>query len=375
MGLRTSLRISIWLFCVLVTSAVWAQTPRATASTAYKSTAPVKLRIWVEKNSKEVTFIGRTETAVQLASSVEGSGGARLEIANIQRAEFDLDYDRMEVAKSARYSEWRNAIRIMQPVLEKALPYLDIEGNNAAEPAMELGTYMMRAAARTDRTATNEVDRALSKKQYEAAYEVFKACARVSWSSIGQLGVMKGCHCLLALDKPKTARFHLDQMDEPTPGDAVYGHYWLLRAELLYRAGQFRDAMNAAVKSVCFENKDVETFPDALLMTARCYEELLEPYRARDVYYEVAKLFPRSDWCDNAVGRLRLIMASGKTKEKEVSNVENVFFKTADDMNELVEQLFKDIENPVNWDDDDGSNVPQQRINLTGRAAPPPEEE
>jgi len=90
----------------------------------------------------------------------------------------------------------------------------------------------------------------------------------------------------------------------------------------------------------------VETFPDALLLSARCDEELLEPYRARDIYYEVAKLFPRTDWAAVAVERLHGLMNQGLTREKEKSPIENVFFKTGDDINKLVEALFKDLEKP-----------------------------
>lgn len=364
------------VICMLAALPLLAQAPRTTAAAApaavFRNTGPVKLRIWVDKVSREVTLLGRADNSLQLSSSQEGVPGARMDRAQIERAEFELDYDRYEVAKAAHRSDWSTVIRIMQPALQKMLPYLDLPENNAAEPAMELGTYMLRAASRTDRTATNDVARALARKQYEAAYEIFKACARVEWSSVGQLGVLKGCRCLLAMDKPKTARFHIDQMTEPAPGDDAYGHYFLIRAELAVRESRYRDAMDAAVKSICFENKEVETFPDALLMSARCYEELLEPYRARDVYYEVAKLFPRSDWAAVAVDRLRVIAASGKTAAKETSTIENVFFKTADDMNALVEALFKEIENPVAMDDDDGSTVTPTRVTP---AAPPPEEE
>ncbi len=372
----TGHRRAALILCALAALPLLAQSPRpaaASSSAAFQSTGPVKLRIWVDKASRDVTFLGRADKTIQLASSQEGVPGARMDLARIERAEFELDYDRYEVAKAVRLNDWRVATRIMQPALKGALPYLDLPENNAAEPALELGTYMLRAASRTDRTATNDVDRALARQQYEAAYEVFKACARVEWSSVGQLGVLKGCRCLLALGKPKTARFHVDQMSEPAPGDAAYGHYWLIRAELAFRDGRHRDAMDAAIKSVCFENKDVETFPDALLMSGRCYEELLEAYRARDVYYEVAKLFPRSDWAAVAVDRLRVIVASGKTREKETSPIENVFFKTADDMNALVEALFKEIEKPVvSDDDDDAPSVTRSRA--TPPAAPPPEE-
>jgi hypothetical protein len=97
--------------------------------------------------------------------------------------------------------------------------------------------------------------------------------------------------------------------------------------------------MDAAVKSLCFENKDVDTFPDALLISARCYEEMQEWYRARDVYYEVGRLFPKTDWADAAVSRLDFIMKKELTKDKEKLPIENVFFRFHEDMNKLALEL------------------------------------
>ena len=334
-------------FLVTDASAQAAKPAAALVAEPVISTAPLKVRIWREKESLEVTLIGHSESAIVVAGSVPNAPGGRIELAKITRAQFEIDYDRYEVAKAVRMNDWPGAARILLAPVKPLLPYLPIPENNAADLALELGTYMMRAGARTARMAGDDAaKRDLSLKQYEAANEIFKDCARVQWSSVGQVGVLKGCRCLLAMNKIKTAQFYVNQMVEPMPGDAAFGHYWLIRGELEFRAGHYREAMDAVLKSVCFENKDVETFPDALLLSARGYEELLEPYRARDVFYEVARLFPRTDWSAMALERLKLIMDKGLTKEKEKSAIENVFFKTADDMNKLVEQLLKDADKP-----------------------------
>ena len=343
----------------LVTDAA-AQAPRAPAAAAAPvaepvyPTPPLKVRIWRDKENLEVTLVGHTENDVIVSGGVPNAPGGKIENAKILRAQFEFEYDRYEVAKAVRLNDWPAAVRILLPVIKPMLPYLAIPENNAAELSLEVGTYMMRAAGRTARTAGDDLaKRDLAMKQYDAAYEIFKECARAQWSSVGQVGVLKGCRCLLAMNKTKTAQHFVNQMAEPMPGDAAFGHYWLIRGELEVRANRHREAMDAVLKSVCFENKDVETFPDALLLSARCYEELLEPYRARDVYYEVARLFPRTDWSAVAIDRLKVIMDKGLTKEKEKSAIENVFFKTADDMNKLVDQLLKDAEKPAEEEEAD----------------------
>lgn len=355
-----------------------AAAPVAAPSTVV-NTPPVNVRLWIDKDSRDVALAGCGEDAVQVSGMAAGAPAARIEIAKITRAEFTFDFDPSDLGRAVRRNDWPGAVRLLQPVLAPALPYLALPENNAAQPALQLGTYMMRAADRTLRDAKDDADREKAARQYTAAYDVFRYCARAQWCTVGQLGVLKGCRALLAIKKPITAERYVKDMTEPMPGDAAYGHYWLVRGEIAYRAGRYRDAMDAVLKSVCFENKDVETFPDALLLSAGCYEELMEPYRARDVYYEVAKLFPRTDWAATAIAHLHAIMDRGLTKEKEVSPIENVFFKTGDDINKLVDRLFKDLEKPpVEEEEDSTSSKPAPKMTdptpeTEPEAEPPPD--
>jgi tetratricopeptide (TPR) repeat protein len=344
-------------------TAAWAgdESPSAPARTAAPviSTSPIKAWIWRGRESHEVTLIGYTEDEVVVAGAVPNAPGGRILLSQITRARFDLEYDAYEVGKAVRLNDWSGAVRILYPVVKPGFSYVVIPENNVAELAMNVGTYMMRAATKTARAAGDDAGKQeQAQKQFEAAHEVFKSCARIQWSSAGPVAVLKGCRCLLAMNKTKTAQFHVNQLAEPMPGDAIFGHYWLIRGELEYRAGRFREGLDAALKSVCFENKDAETFPDALLLSARCYEELLEPYRARDVYYEVARLFPRTDWGAVAVDRLKIIMEKGLTRDSEKSPIENIFFKTSDDMNKLVKQLFADLEKPPQEEAEEPDETP-----------------
>jgi hypothetical protein len=147
----------------------------------------------------------------------------------------------------------------------------------------------------------------------------------------------------VALDKPKTARKLLDELSQPNQGDRAYGLYWLLKGQLDFGDSNYRDAMQGAVNSLCFETKDIDTFPDALMLSAQCYEEMQEWHRAVDVYYEVARIFPYTDWSEVAVRRLHFIMDRGLIKEAEKEAVETVFFNLKEDMNKTVQALFDEL--------------------------------
>jgi tetratricopeptide (TPR) repeat protein len=322
--------------------------------------APVKARVFLvdAETDQTMVFSGIGDGFVVAVRDGSAAPPQKLEFKAIERVEFLVDLDRFAVARAVRKSDWVTAIRLLGKALNPALPYLAVPENNAAQDALDLGTYMIRAAERTVRDGRDEARLAMAKKQYEAAIEVFKCGSKAEWCSVGQLSVLKGCRCQLAIGKPKTARYYLDQMDEPQPGDAAYGHYWLVRGEIDAVNGDFRSAMDAAVKSVCFESKDVETFPDALLLSARCYEELFEPHRARDVYYEVAKLFPGTDWAATAREKLRALMADGKTRDKESEPVESVFFAFNEDMDALADALLAETPVPDEEEEDDEPEAP-----------------
>ena len=73
---------------------------------------------------------------------------------------------------------------------------------------------------------------------------------------------------------------------------------------------------------------------DALLVSAQCYEEMQEWHRARDVYYEVARIFPATDYAAMSIKRLRFIMKKELSMGKEKVPIEYIFFRYKEDMNE-----------------------------------------
>ncbi len=319
------------------------------AGTAARAQQPaagaVRMRVWTATERRDILVTGRDGDTLLLAPGTAG-GVARLRIDTIEQADFPVEYDRFAVARAVAGNDWPRAIAILSKAFAPYFPYLDLPGNSAAATVLDLGTYMMRVAARSARDAADDADRERARRQYEAACAVFRHCARVPFDNIGVLGRLKGCRCLVALGRTRAAELDIARLEPPEPGDPAYGHYWLVRAELAAATNGYALAMDAAVKSLCFESKDVETFPDALLCSARCYEELGEPCRARDVCFEVAKLFPRTDWAETAVRKLRAIMESGATRTPEAASVESVFFGLNEDINALAERLLEELKQP-----------------------------
>jgi tetratricopeptide (TPR) repeat protein len=308
----------------------------------FTRTTPVTARITLEGKLREITLFARTLRRVAYTAEGGVTGPQQtIEVEKIDETYFPLAIEFGELNKAERAREWAKAIGILMPVIKPLLPYMDLRNNNAAQLALSLGDYGMREAERTVRAATTKEQEELARKKYEASYDILKQVARAEWSSIGTQARLKCIRCQIELGNAKQGRAEFEKIEEPEEGDAAVGLYWLVKAELDVQKNDFRGAMDGAVKSLVFDNKDVDTFPDALLLSARCYEEMQLWHRARDVYYEVARIFPKTDWADAGAKRLEFILDKGLTNEKEQLPIENVFFKFNEDVNKLSRNLLE----------------------------------
>jgi hypothetical protein len=235
---------------------------------------------------------------------------------------------------------WAGAAAVLLPVVTPVLPYLALKDNDVIEPTVDAGSCVMKAAAALARTRSPNPEKV--KAAYMHAYAIFKALTRAEWHPAAEPAKLKGVLCLIAVGDLGNAENELDQARTPEPGDGAYGLYWLAQARLrLAKKQSPRFCTDAVIKSIVFETKDIDTFPEALLVSGRCYEDLLEFHRARDVYYEVVKLFANTEWEDIGRERLQFIMDKGLTKAKEEAPIENIFFGLVEDMNAKADALLK----------------------------------
>lgn len=330
--------------CIIAASLLSAPTALAQASAAgssrsdeYKEHPPLEARVTVEGKDRKITIRGRSASKLGITPGTQESAARTfIDVEKIQEVKFKLDIDLSELNKAIRTKNWALAVRVLRDPIVPALPYLDLNENNAVEYALRLGNFMLRDAEQTVRTSTAENAEELAQAKYKAAYTVYRRLTPVQWHPAGVIGSVKRLLCMLRMNKPKTARHYFKNIEAPMPGDRAYGVYYLVEAELAMQAKDYRAAMGAAVKSLSFETKDIETFPDALLISAQCYEELQQWHRARDVYYEIASIFPSTDWSEVSRRRLKFIMDKEFSQDEETLPIENVFFAWQEDMNEKV---------------------------------------
>mgnify|MGYP005842711857 CR=1 FL=1 len=314
-------------------AAAGGQTPTAPAAGG-----GLRTFITMETVTREVYLLGRSGPDVLYRTPNAPAGvSATIKPDGIQRAEFDIKVDERVAYAFARRREWISAAQTILPAIQPTLPFLDLPDNNAAEWAMAAGLYLRKAAqtsARGDARA-----RADAPRLFAAAQTVLTAAGRASWHYFGEVARIRAILCQIDLGRLDDAAKELARIREPEKGDATYGAYWLAQGELLFARKKYPEAMDAAIRSLIYETKDAETFPDALILSARCYEEMNEMHRTRDIYYEVARLFRGTDWGDLSRVRLRRIMKDDLAAEEEDPDIAAVFFGSAEDMKESITQF------------------------------------
>lgn len=291
-----------------------------------------------EPQSREVEFVGRQGKTL----SYRDKGGPKeaslsIDLTTVISVDFEFKIETETLNRALLARNWSGVATTLWPEISPLTPYLDITDNNAAGLAYTMGSAMIRVAdghrsARADDKA---------RRLYLEAIKVFESLKKAEWFEDAGVARMKSALCYIALTNYPQAEAILKETDSPEIGDASWGLYWFVQASLKHARGDARGAMNAVTKSLTFENKDIDIFPDALMLSAQLYEDLLEPYQARDVYYEVAKIFPGTEWATNARTHLKFILDKGLTKGKQNAPVEMVFFGLKDDVNAKAAALLK----------------------------------
>ncbi len=318
-----------------VAAVVLTAAPSVLAQAAKAPSATIRLKEGV----RDVLLAGRRDGKVFCANPEAPQVVTGIDPAKIEAITVRIEYDMEQYRKALIAQKWAEAAAVVFRELIPAIPYLDLPYNNLTPLGMEAGGLLMRAAAGNAAADAPEAARQESARQYAAARAVMAQVGRAAWFPGAEEARMRAMLCLIGMGKVEEAQAELDAAPVPEEASDAFGWHALVRARLLAHAGKWAEAMEAACESLAFQTKDIDSFPEALLLSATAYEQLGEWYRARDVHYEIARLFKGTPWQRVSLGRLRFIMAQKSTEAGEDMTVDQVFFGDKDDINEKVNEL------------------------------------
>ncbi len=323
----------------LLLIAVWLAGAAAVAQTATAPVPRVTARLKVAGKTLNVILTRMQGDKVYFAYEEDPRAETAVKVKDVQSAWFKLEYDREAVGQATAKKDLSLAARILYGGVAPALPFLVLPKNNGVALAIQTGTCFMRAATVKSRCGVTPADRKLAEPEYKTAEYILDKAAVAAWSEDVESARLRALLCRVLLDRLDDAQTQLSGIGVPGRSDDAVGLYWLVCGRLAFAKGNFREALGYTVQSIGLETKDLDTFPDALLLSGLCYEKMENPYRARDVYYEVASLFQRTPWAEVALPRLQAIMTAGTTRGKEPTPIANIFFASEEDVNAKVTEF------------------------------------
>lgn len=336
---RAASRVVLMALVALAVVAMAQETPPPAAA-AGSPQAGIEARLKTRgKDPQRVVFRGRRDGKVVYSFAESPQVSSAVSPQEVSSVRFNLAVDRSAVAKARRAGDWALAGTLVGRGVAPALPFLDLPGNNAIPLAVRAGTYFLVAAEQTSGCAFEAAGRALAERDYGYAQALLKPAAAAEWSDRAETAKMLLARSLVGLNRCQEAGELLATVAEPDVMDENCGLYRLASAELLHASGDAAGALEVAIGGIVFEDKDINTFPTSLLLSAHCYAKLNDWHRARDVYYEVAVLFPGTHWDRAARAALQTIMTEGKTRRPEAVAAQVVFFGLDEDVNAKVTEL------------------------------------
>jgi hypothetical protein len=332
------------LAMVVATAPAWnasAQTDNKNATAKKKYVPPSKRKRQTayikktDKTRKYLKLVGITDKDIEY---LKGLRVEKIPIQEIASVEFVTPYNQYEIMVLERKRQYSEAAAKILTCLSPALKYIKLPENNLMDPLFEAGYLYLNGASMHSDKKGHDYDIKKARREYANAYGVFKKITEAEWYYGVELAKLNMAYCALQIDKREIADKLFESVEEPAMGDAAHGLYWLMDALMKFKDGKKSEALDSAIKTVVFDTKDVHIFPEALLLTAYCYEDTLDYYRARDVYFEVARLFHDTPEGRIAFASLQFIRERKLTDEPEDVGIEKVFFNSNEDVNETADK-------------------------------------
>ncbi len=306
----------------------------------FTGTEQVKSYIVVAGKTREVLLVGWNKEKILCS---ENSRSVQYKFGEVESAFFIIpEYDEIKTQTFENQKKWKEAYSQILETYQQFVPYAVLNDNNAVGFIFRAGKDIMEnARCEAAKSSDGKLPEAAA-AEYRKAQKLFEDLSRAQWWPQSRVAQLKAILCLMALGDTGASAEKFDLVPEPEIGDVSYGIYWMVKGKILYELKKTADSLDAEIKSIAYADKDIESFPDALLISAQCYEDSLDYHRARDTYFQVASLFQKTSWGDAAFKRLCFIMDKGLAKKKENVEIEKVFFDSEEDMDILCNKLIRE---------------------------------
>ncbi|MFP4069584.1 MAG: tetratricopeptide repeat protein [Opitutales bacterium] len=236
-----------------------------------------------------IKFTPVPESFSQLHDTVQMLIDTLVNAGEYEEAEDILD--RIQLDESPiRYS--RSALRLLNAYLA------DEQFENAAELARSLPVQGDYAA--NIRPILDAADALRGADRYAAVIPLYRAIQDVVSGDARQNIRMWLAYSLVLDGQMDEARPMIDELEEPGVKDPLFSLYKLLHGSLAYREDQFGEALDILTRGFVRAQTSYQWVPEMLFLIGDCYARSDDLVAARNVWTEIAILYPESPWAARA---------------------------------------------------------------------------
>jgi tetratricopeptide (TPR) repeat protein len=205
----------------------------------------------------DTVLLGRTDTALRLQVKGAAAGSEyQIPLDDVSEVRFAMPASLAQAQEALNQNQWEKAATIIRPVVVPTLPYLDLPNNNGLPLAMVLADTLRRA---------NKLEDALF------FYDKLRLLPR---SAESQRAALWAASCHSALNRSEQASKILQTMDAPKRDSELFAQYQIVRAQVRMAGKDYLAALDDLSQALAFSRMESELYPDAMFLTAQCYEAL-----------------------------------------------------------------------------------------------------
>ena len=151
--------------------------------------------------------------------------------------------------------------------------------------------------------------------KYKAVIPLYRQIKTVVSDDVKKNVQMWLAYCLVLADRVDEATPMIEALEEPEPNERLFSLYKLLQGSRAHRAENYGQALDVLTRGFVRAQTSYEWVPEMLYLIGDCYARSEDRLAARNVWTEIAILYPESPWAKSAESSLAQLPEPEQTIE------------------------------------------------------------
>ena len=151
--------------------------------------------------------------------------------------------------------------------------------------------------------------------KYESVIPLYRQIETVVSDDVKKNVQMWLAYCLVLADRVDEATPMIEALEEPQPNERLFSLYKLLQGSRAHRAENYGQALDVLTRGFVRAQTSYDWVPEMLYLIGDCYARSEDKLAARNVWTEIAILYPESPWAKSAESSLAQLPEPEQTIE------------------------------------------------------------